>query len=166
MRRIVLSASRRTDIPAFFMPWFMHRIEQGTFELDHPFGQAAAAIPAGIEHVHSIVFWSKNFSPFLRGGYGKALSKKGYGLFFNFTINSPDPILEPHVPSLEERLDQLDRLCDAFGPSAVQWRFDPICFYRTAAGTIGHNLDHFEPIARRAAAAGVRTCIKIGRAHV
>jgi hypothetical protein len=158
MQRIVLSASRRTDIPAFYMPWFMNRIEAGHFEVDHPFGQAAASVPAGVEHVHSIVFWSKNFGPFLREGYGEHLSRKGYGLLFNFTLNSPHPVLEPQVPSLENRLEQLDRLCDTFGPHCVQWRFDPICFYSTATGGVGHNLDSFERIARRASSAGVRSC--------
>jgi hypothetical protein len=159
MQRIVLSASRRTDIPAFYMPWFMSRIETGFFEVDHPFGSAAAVIPAEIDHVHSIVFWSKNFDPFLRGGFGERLAQKGYGLFFNCTVNSSPGFLEPHLPSLDKRLDQLERLCDRFSPQAVQWRFDPICFYRTSAGKTSHNLSGFEKIAARASRAGIRTCI-------
>jgi hypothetical protein len=159
MQRIVLSASRRTDIPAFYMPWFMDRIEQGGFEVRHPFAKASSCVPAGVEQVHSIVFWSKNFHPFLQGGFGERLVKIGYGLFFNFTLNSSHPVLEPNVPPLDDRMDQMDRLCEVFGPHTVQWRFDPICFYRCAQGTAWHNLDRFETIAHRASRAGVRTCV-------
>jgi hypothetical protein len=159
MQRIVISASRRTDIPAFYMPWFMTGIERGFFEVDHPYGRPAAHVAATADDVHSIVFWSKNFGPFINGGYGERLLKKGYGLFFNFTINSAHPILEPHVPPLNDRLNQLVRLCERFGPDVVQWRFDPICFYTTSSGTTGSNLDQFEMIARRASAAGIQVCI-------
>jgi Domain of unknown function (DUF1848) len=159
MQRIVISASRRTDIPAFYMPWFMRQIERGYFEVDHPYGRPAAHIAATSDHVHSIVFWSKNFGPFINGRYGEQLLRKGYGLFFNFTINSAQSILEPHVPPPNDRLDQLDRLCERFGPDTIHWRFDPICFYKTASGTTGDNLDQFEMIARRASAAGIRVCI-------
>lgn len=159
MQRIVISASRRTDIPAFYMPWFMNRIERGFFEVDHPYGRPSTHVPATAERVHSIVFWSKDFGPFLRDGYGESLAANGYGLFFNFTINSAHCVLEPCVPPTRERLDQLDRLCDRFGPDAVHWRFDPICFYKTPAGTVESNLDQFEMIAQRASAAGVRVCI-------
>lgn len=159
MQRIVLSASRRTDIPAFYMPWFMAQIQGGMFQVPHPYGGPAAMVPATVDRVHTIVFWSKNFGLFLNEGYGDALARRGYHLFFNFTINSPHLLLEPAVPPLAERLEQLARLCDAFGPDHVQWRFDPICFFRTPDGGRADNGDAFEVIARRAAALGVRTCI-------
>lgn len=159
MRRIVLSASRRTDIPAFYMPWFMERIAQGLFEVPHPYGGPPTVVPATADRVHTIVFWSKNFGPFLEGDFGKALVDQGYHLFFNFTINSSHPLLEPGVPALEARLEQLARLCEQFGPDHIQWRFDPICCYREADGRSADNGIAFETIARRAAALGIRTCI-------
>ncbi|MBW1644635.1 MAG: DUF1848 family protein [Deltaproteobacteria bacterium] len=57
-----------------------------------------------------MVFWSKNFRPFIENGYGDKLKKRGYNLFFNFTINSYSPLLEPNLPSLADRLDQLEML--------------------------------------------------------
>jgi hypothetical protein len=159
MHRIVLSASRRTDIPAFYMPWFMAQIEKGGFEIPHPYGAAPVRVPAAAEQVHTIVFWSKNFGPFLDGEYGQALIQKGYHLFFNFTINSPHPILEPGVPPLSDRLAQLERLADLFGARTIQWRFDPICYFITDDGREGDNLDRFPDIAERAAGAGVGICI-------
>jgi len=159
MHRLVLSASRRTDIPAFYMPWFMKSIENGVFDVPHPYGGRSTPVPATVDRVHTIVFWSKDFGHFLNGGYGDQLVRKGYRLFFNFTINAEHPILEPGVPCLEERLGQLSRLCARFGAERVQWRFDPICYYRTSAGRIVDTTAGFEAIARQVASLGVSRCI-------
>ena len=159
MQRIVISASRRTDIPAFYMPWFMQQIEQGYFDVRHPFSGKSTRVPAGADRIHTIVFWSKNFGPFLEGDFDRRLVEKGYQLFFNFTINSSNPLLEPAVPPTEARLAQLARLVDRFSPAAIQWRFDPICYYKEASGREGHNLDQFPFIARQAAGLGITTCI-------
>lgn len=157
--KIVISASRRTDIPAFYMDWFMDRIEEGRFETVNPFSGKTSMVPATPDAVHTIVFWSKNFDPFLRGRYGQILAKKGFHLFFNFTVNSTSSILEPRLPPLDERLDQAAALCGAFGPGVVQWRFDPICFYNTGDGSIHDNLGDFDTIADRMEMLNVKRCI-------
>lgn len=157
-RKIVLSASRRTDIPAFYMPWFMEGIEKGEFEVENPYNGRISRVPATSERVHTIVFWSKDFGPFLRGGYGEELAVRGYNLFFNFTINSHCPDLEPRVPPLEDRLGQLESLCGRFSPGTVLWRFDPICFYQTPDGR-RDNLEDFEHIAAAASRAGIERCV-------
>ncbi|MBW1842194.1 MAG: DUF1848 family protein, partial [Deltaproteobacteria bacterium] len=97
MKRVI-SASRRTDIPAFYMSWFMQRIQEGFFEVKNPYNHKITVVPAAPEEVHTIVFWSKNFGPFIQGKYGQTLAAMGYNLFFNFTINSDDSLLEPQVP--------------------------------------------------------------------
>lgn len=155
----IVSASRRTDIPAFYMPWFMAQIEQGFFEVENPYNRRRSIIPAGIDAVDAIVFWSKDFGRFLDQGYGQQLARRGYHLFFNFTINSPHPILEPGMISLDQRLAQLRRLCRSFGPQSVQWRFDPVCHFTTPSGGVSDNLDQFATIAAEAASLGIRRCI-------
>jgi hypothetical protein len=155
----VLSASRRTDIPAFYMDWFMDRLRKKTFESVNPFNGRISVIPATMETVHTVVFWSKNFGPFLSGGYGRRLIEQGFNLFFNFTVNSEAPLLEPKVPPLKERLKQLDALCDRFGPGCVTWRFDPVCWFVNGNDIVKDNLTDFERIAERAIKAGVRRCI-------
>ncbi len=156
---IVLSASRRTDIPAFHMPWFMQGIEAGAFTVEHPFSRKTRSVPATIPPVQAIVFWSKNYGPFLAGGFGERLAKLGYGLFFQFTINPEDALLEPRVPPLAERLAQLRGLAARFGAEAVNWRLDPICAYRLGeTGRIRDNLGGTARIADVAAAAGIRRC--------
>lgn len=137
----------------------MDRIQTGCFELTHPYTKRISRLAAAPDRIHTIVFWSKNFGPFFDGGYDRQLSQKGYRLFFNFTINSPHPTLEPAMPPLAERLDQLSRLADQFGPQTIQWRFDPICYYHSPSGESGDNLDQFTTIADRAAKEGVPTCI-------
>lgn len=157
--KIVISASRRTDIPAFYMGWFMQGIGKGFFEVTNPYNRKVAVVPAVPDKVHTIVFWSKNFGPFLDGGYGEMLLDQGFNLFFNFTINSDSFLLEPHVPPLEDRLEQLDDLCRRFKAEAVNWRFDPICSYETKGEGTQNNLKDFAGIAQRAAQNNVRCCI-------
>lgn len=157
--QIVISASRRTDIPAFYMDWFMGQIEAGFFELSNPFNGRKTIIPATPDHVHTIAFWSKDFSRFISGRYGIRLIQMGYHLFFNFTINSSSTLLEPNIPPLKHRLDQAASLCETFGPQTVQWRFDPVCCYTIADGPIQNNLDEFPTIAGHLSALGVKRCI-------
>lgn len=159
MPKLVLSASRRTDIPAFYLPWFMSSIRSGSFNVVNPYTHTVYRVPASLEQVHTIVFWSKNFGPFLDGNYGEHLVDMGYHLFFNFTINSPHKVLEPRIPDLEKRLDQLEQLARRFGAEAIQWRFDPICILRSAAGCRANNLDQFAHIAKHASNAGITDCI-------
>ncbi len=157
--KFVLSASRRTDIPAFYMPWFMSGIEQGGFEVVNPYNRKISKVPAGTDRVHTIVFWSKDFGPFIKGAYGEDLISKGYNLFFNFTVNAVNPLLEPKVPGLPARLEQMAVLCRRFGPRAVNWRFDPLCFYVTEHSGELNNLKDFERIAGAAARLGIRRCV-------
>ena len=143
------------------MPWFMDRIKIGFFEVVNPYNRQTRTVPATTEQVHTIVFWSKNFHPLLKNNLGSKLQKAGYHLFFNFTINSESPLLEPHVPSLDSRLEQLVQLCDQFGPGAVSWRFDPICSFTTRhhKGVVRDNLDDLERIAEKASETGIKRCI-------
>ena len=156
--RIVISASRRTDIPAFYMDWFMDGIGRGCFEVVNPYNQRLSQVPADPERVHTIVFWSKNYGPFLAGRYGERLAAKGYRLYFQFTLNAASKFLEPNLPPLARRLDQMAALCARFGARCVNWRFDPICFFKTPAGGVENNLADFSAIARIAARCGVSRC--------
>ncbi len=157
--QIVLSASRRTDIPAFYLSWFMNGIDRGYFDVTNPYNQKVRRIPAGPDAVHTIVFWSKDFSRFLAENAGETLQRRGYHLFFNFTVNSESPWLEPHVPPLVNRLDQFDELSRRFGSQSINWRFDPVCFYRFNGGPIETNLADFARIAKRACVSGIRRCV-------
>lgn len=157
-QKIVISASRRTDIPAFYMDWFIQQIETGQFEVINPYNQKKSFIPATADRVSTIVFWSKNFAPFIKNNHGIILKKMGYNLFFNFTLNSPDPVLEPCLPTFPERLAQLETLAESFGSRSINWRFDPLFFYKKN-GIKNDPLSHFSEIAKTASDIGVKNCI-------
>ena len=157
--RTILSASRRTDIPGAHGVWFMDGIRRGEFSVTNPFNRKTRQVDARVETLHAIVFWSKNYGPFLEMGAVDELMDMGHHLFFNFTLNTPDPLLEPGLPPLEDRLAQAKALTRLTGPRALAWRFDPICFYRHGDGPRQHNLGAFLPLADAMAELGVDTCI-------
>lgn len=157
--QIVISASRRTDIPAFYMDWFMEQIKKGVFEVTNPYNRRKSIVTATPDKIHTIVFWSKNFAPLIKGGFGQRLLAMGYNLFFNFTINSDIPLLEPRVPSLKQRLNQLRDLCRNYDPRSINWRFDPICLFEFEQNAIKDNLHDFSRIATWASQCGVTRCI-------
>ena len=157
---VVISASRRTDIPSHYMPWLMTQLERGFVETVNPYNRHRKKVSATPDTVHSIVFWSKNYGPFLKGHFGEKLQDKGYRIFFHFTVNSASDLLENEVPGLAERLDQAAELCRRFDSQAVTWRFDPILFYqRKAESKTQHNLEDFNRISAKMATHGVQRCV-------
>lgn len=157
--KIVLSASRRTDIPAFYLDWFMGGIDQGWFDVTNPYTRKSRKVIVNQDNVHSIVFWSKNYAEFITSHSGEQLSDQGYNLHFNFTINSDSTVLEPDIPDLSTRLKQLETLCNNFSPEAVAWRFDPLCFFTSDESTEQNNLSDFITIAKFASGLGIRKCV-------
>jgi hypothetical protein len=155
----IISASRRTDIPAWYTPWFLERIRQQTFAVTNPFNRRVRQIHVCPENTRTLVFWSKNFGPFLALDAHLILADMGFNLFFNFTVNSVSPLLEPGLPALEVRLDQAGYLADRFGPGAVAWRFDPICFYTRGPLPVEDNLADFPRISRAMADFGITSCV-------
>ncbi|WP_027357847.1 DUF1848 domain-containing protein [Desulforegula conservatrix] len=158
--KTVISASRRTDIPAFYMPWLMRRLELGFVETENPFNARKTTLDLRPESVHSIVLWSKNYSPFIDGCYAEKITGMGYRLFFQFTLNARSIILEPGVPCLRARLEQAGNLSKIHGPEAIEWRFDPVCFFmEKGRGLVSNNLAGFEEIASSMSRIGISRCV-------
>ncbi len=154
----ILSASRRTDIPGWYTPWFLDRIEKGWFPVTNPFNRQTRKVSARPEDIHTIVFWSKNYGPFLELDAHRILAEKGFHLFFNFTINTPSKDLEPVLPHLDIRLTQARRIAEDLNPAQIAWRFDPICFYEKN-GQLMDNISGFKHIARELSDMGITRCI-------
>lgn len=121
---MIISASRRTDIPAFFGDWFMKRIEAGHFDTINPFTKQPRNISLLKENVDAIVFWTKNPEPFLQ--HIETLTKLGYNFYFQFTLNAYSKTFEPNVPVLERRIKTFQVLSKLIGKEKVIWRYDPI----------------------------------------
>ncbi|GAB4430099.1 MAG: DUF1848 domain-containing protein [Anaerolineae bacterium] len=123
---VIISASRRTDIPAFYMPWFVGRLRAGTVSYPNPFGRQVYQVSLRPQDVHSIVFWSKNYHPFMR--YLDVLEESGYRFVCHYTITGAPRVLEPHVPHWRVSVEMLRALATRIGAQRVWWRFDPIVF--------------------------------------
>jgi len=149
----VISASRRTDIPAFYLDWFLHRLRLGSFKLANPYNGKIRTVAVSKASVGAIVFWSKNFAPLLK----KVRELSGWPAVFNFTLNSENSLLEPGVPPLDERKEQIRSLARIYGAQAVRWRFDPVVFYNND-GVERNNLDSFEHLLEFAAGLGIDSC--------
>jgi hypothetical protein len=122
---MVISASRRTDIPAFYTDWFIKRLEQGHVMFRNPFQyHTIYKYTLTKETVEFIVFWTKNPLPMIP--HLHYLHDCGYPYYVLFTLNPYGPAVEPRIPSLHQRIDTFIRLCELTGPMRVIWRYDPI----------------------------------------
>jgi len=132
---VILSASRVTDIPAFFMPWFLNRLQQGYSVRVNPYNKKRNRI--SYENVRAIVFWSKNPGPLLSSA--KALEETGLGFYLHFTLNDYEQEgWEPGLPSLKDRVELFKQLSSLLGKKRVIWRFDPLAVSSSlSAETLG-----------------------------
>ncbi|TAK36586.1 MAG: DUF1848 domain-containing protein [Chloroflexota bacterium] len=130
---VIISASRATDIPAFYADWFMRRLEVGYVKWINPFNGKPYYV--SLEKTRAIVFWSKYPRPLFR--FLDQLDEKGLNYYFTFTLNDyEDEKLEPRVPPLERRVAAFRELSERVGRSRVIWRFDPLILLE-ATGVAG-----------------------------
>lgn len=123
---VIVSASRSTDIPAFYSDWFLHRLKKGYSAWTNPFNGVKSYV--SYNNVRLIVFWSKNPEHLLdRSGILDYLAERNINTYIQFTLNDyVSEGLERGVPSLEKRIDTFKRLVDRLGFGKVIWRFDPL----------------------------------------
>jgi len=128
---MIISASRRTDIPAFYSEWFMNRVRAGYCAVPNPFNRNQVPhISLKPEDVDvaplTIVFWTRNARPLLP--HLAELDERGYRYYFQYTVmDNPRPI-ESKSPPLKASLKTFRALADRIGPERVIWRYDPIVF--------------------------------------
>lgn len=120
----IISASRRTDIPAYYAEWFMNRIRAGLVEWRNPFSGQIVQTSLASRDVAAIVFWSKNYRPLLP--HLSELHDRGFHFVFHFTITGLPQIFESNVPHASEMVKVARQLADTYGPETVLWRYDPI----------------------------------------
>jgi hypothetical protein len=122
---VIISASRRTDIPAFYTEWFLNRVRAGFCLVRHPFRpERVSRVSLRPEDVDAIVFWSKNPRPLLPRL--AELDRLGLRYYFQFTLNDYSSLLEPKVPPLSERIETFRALSWVLGRGRVIWRYDPV----------------------------------------
>lgn len=157
--RRIISASRRTDVPAFFGEWLVDSLKRGRTEVVHPYTRARQEVRLSPKHAYAIVLWSKNFAPFMR--HLDQMDRLGYNLYFLYTINAMGRNYEPGVPDVPQAVEVFRRLSCKYSPRHVQWRFDPILLTEEMGPQF--YLTRFREIAARLS--GVTTRCYISFAH-
>ncbi len=120
---VIISASRSTDIPAFYTKWFFNRLAKGYCAWYNPFNQQKMYI--SFKKCKVVVFWTKNPQPILP--YLHSLDEMGIHYYFQVTLNDyVKEDFEPNVPPINERVDTFRKLSNMIGKERVIWRFDPL----------------------------------------
>ncbi len=144
---MIISASRRTDIPAFYATWFINRIRAGYCTVPNPFNPSQVSrISLKPEDVDVLVFVTRN--PKLLMPYLDELDRRGLRYYFHYTLMNNPPQIDPGAPPLEHSLNTFRRLAEQVGAEKVIWRYDPIVlttltgveFHREAYAQIAHAL--------------------------
>ncbi len=154
----IISCSRRTDIPAFLMDWVVERIKLGYVDVTNPFNRnQITKVSLKPDDVKCWVWWSKNFEKWIEVfNQNKSIFKLYKGHYFQFTINAPSELEKNIRVSIEDRLKQLEWLIKEFGLFAINYRFDPIIFYKKKnSNQILNNLNKFKYIIEKVAALGL-----------
>ncbi len=147
---MIISASRRTDIPAFYSKWFFDRIKEGYAFIPNPFNpKMISRVSLDPQVVDCIVFWTKNPAPMI----SRLDELQDYKYYFQFTLNPYGEDIENNLPSIAARIETFKRLSDKIGKEKVIWRYDPILtnekygvdFHREAFSRLAEALkDHTE----------------------
>ena len=151
----VISASRRTDIPAFYLNWFIDTIKAGQVEVINPFyRQKKRTVKLDPDHVQWIVFWSRNYAHLIR----QKDFFKDYNLFFHFTI-LPKSVLEQSALPIEKAINQIQILSETYGPDRIIWRYDPIVHWIENKTIVSnHDPKNFESLCLTFHSFGISQC--------
>lgn len=142
---MIISASRRTDIPAFYADWFFSRLQEGYLLTRNPMNpRQVSRISLSPDLLDGIVFWTKNPLPML----GRLDELGNIPYYFQFTLNVYDRDVERNIPSKNDiLLPAFQALSNKIGSERVIWRYDPILLNNRY--TIAYHLHYFEVLASR-----------------
>lgn len=122
---MILSASRRTDIPAFYGEWFVNRLEEGFALVRNPLNaRMVSKLLLRPQYVECIVFWTKNATDFVK--YLPRIDQLGFKYYFQYTITSYSKDIEPNVPEKKKIIENFIELSKKLGKEKTIWRYDPI----------------------------------------
>lgn len=140
---MIISASRRSDIPNYYSDWFFNRIKEGYLYVRNPMNtHQISRIALSPEIVDGIVFWTKNPEPML----SRLAELNAYPYYFQFTLTGYGRDIEPNVPHKKNNMIPIfQKLSAQIGKEKVIWRYDPILF--TEKYTPKYHLKAFRQIA-------------------
>lgn len=144
---MIISASRRTDIPTYYSEWFFNRIKEGYVLVRNPMNiHQIGKISLDPDVVDGIVFWTKNPVPMIN----RICELERYNYYFQFTLNSYNKDVEPNIPSKNKIIiPAFQQLSKMIGKDRVIWRYDPIFFNETY--TMEYHCKYFRVLAAKLA---------------
>lgn len=139
---MILSISERTDIVAFYMPWFLNRLKEGYVDVRNPFyPKQISRILLDQEHIDAIVFCTKNPIPLLEN-----LDKIPFPFIVQVTITPYMKEIEPNVPSKRKIIETVKKISKIIGRERVYIRYDPI--FLSKKYTISYHKKMFEKLCQ------------------
>ncbi len=155
---MIISASRRTDIPAFYSRWLMSRLRAGNCLVPNPFNRnQISRVSLEPSDVDVIVFWTRNPRPLM--AHLAELDDRGYRYYFLQTLMANPRRIDPGSPSVEAAIETFRDLSERIGPERVIWRYDPI-FLSTITDPAFH-VEAFRHIARELRGCTTRCVVSI-----
>jgi hypothetical protein len=146
---MIVSASYRTDIPAFYGDWFVARLNAGTVRVVNPYGGPARDVPLDRAHVDGFVFWTRNVGPFVP--VLRRLAGEGIPFVVHYTITGYPRVLDTATVPAERAITHLRGLAAEFGPRCAVWRYDPLV--ATTLTPPAWHLETFRRLCRQLAGA-------------
>ena len=123
---MIISASRRTDIPDYYADWLINRIRSGFVDVRNPmFPNQVNRISLSPDVIDAFVFWTKNPQPMMK--YIDEIAEK-YPFYFQFTITPYGKDIERNIPEKNAVIQTFMQLSEKVGRERVIWRYDPIFF--------------------------------------
>lgn len=155
---MIISASRRTDIPAFYAPWFMNRIRAGFCTVPNPFNRNQVSHVSLLpQDVDVIVFWTRNVRPLL--AHLSDLDNRGYRYYVQYTILDNPRLVDQNTPPVAQAIAAFQALAAHVGPQRVIWRYDPIVLSKQT--NTAFHLERYAWIAERLAGCTTRSVISV-----
>ncbi len=143
---MIISASRRCDIPSHFGDWFVNRLKEGYVLIQNPYNaNRLSRAMLTRETVDILVFWTKNPLPFIR--YLPEIEAFNYPYYFEFTLTPYGKETEVNLPEKETLIDTFISLSKRLGKNRMVWRYDPIIIDETY--DITYHKENFTHMANR-----------------
>lgn len=152
---MILSVSRRTDIPSYYSEWFLNRLKEGFLYVRNPMNaRQVSKILLDKETIDCIVFWTKNPKPML----SRIHELRDYPFYFQFTLTGYGRDIEPSLPDKrKELIPTFIKLSEMVGRERVILRYDPILLNERY--TLEYHCKAFEEITSKLS--GYTNCVVI-----
>ncbi|MDD5369877.1 MAG: DUF1848 domain-containing protein [Anaerolineaceae bacterium] len=142
---MIISASYKTDIPAFYSKWFMNRLKAGYCKIVNPYGKQVYRVDLQKEAVDGFVFWTKNIGPFMKTI--KTINAEGYPFIIQYAVTGYPRALEFSVVDAEKSIRSFRELANNYGSQVVVWRYDTIVL--SSLTPYEFHLVNFERLAKQ-----------------